>query len=80
MKANKLCINAQKSTALLIPSKRNSNGILNNNEKISVCKAAKSLCGVMISCYEAKLSNNDVRSEYTRGAPEPSMLQIPIDI
>ena len=45
MKANKLCINPQKSTALLIPSKPNlqinSSGILYNNEKINVCKSAK---------------------------------------
>ena len=51
MKANKLCINPQKSTALLIPSKPNlqinSSGILCNNEKISVCKSAKYL-GVQI--------------------------------
>ena len=51
MKANKLCINPQKSASLLIPSKSNpqinSNGILCNNEKISVCKSAKYL-GVQI--------------------------------
>ena len=51
MKANKLCINPQKSIALLIPSKPNlqinSSGILYNNEKISVCKLAKYL-GVQI--------------------------------
>ena len=51
MKANKLCIKPQKSTALLIPSKPdlqiNSSGILYNNEKISVCKSAKYL-GVQI--------------------------------
>ena len=46
-----LCINPQKSTALLIPSKPNlqiySSGVLYNNEKISVCKSAKFL-GVQI--------------------------------
>ena len=51
MKANKLCINPQKSTVVLIPSKPNlqinSCGILYNNEKISVCKSAKYL-GVQI--------------------------------
>ena len=47
MKANKLCIDAQKSTALLIPSKSNlkihKNDILPNGAKISVCKSAKYL-------------------------------------
>ena len=45
MKANKLCINAQKSTALLIPSKFNlkihDNDMLYYGAKISVCKSAK---------------------------------------
>ena len=47
MKANELCINPQKSTALFIPSKPNlqinSSGILYNNEKINVRKSAKYL-------------------------------------
>ena len=40
-----LCINPQKSTALLIPSKPNlqinSSSVLYNNEKTSVCESAK---------------------------------------
>ena len=34
-------------------------------------------------CYVSMKPNsqkNDVRCEYTRGAPEPSLLQIPIDM
>ena len=45
MKANKLSINAQKSTAWLIPSKSNleihNNDIMYNGAKIIVCKSAK---------------------------------------
>ena len=51
MKANKLCINAKKSTALLIPSNSKlqiqNKDILYNDAKISVCKSAKYL-GVQI--------------------------------
>ena len=71
MKVNKLCINPQKSTALLIPSKPNlqvnSNGSLYNNEKNSVCKSAKYL-GVQIDtdlnfkCHVQLLHNKLSRS------------------
>ena len=44
MKANKLCINAQKSTALLIPSK--SNLKIHNNDILCKCTMAQKLVSV----------------------------------